>query len=190
MKKKFTREEDIAIINAFMSEGFKLTKGVCNRLLQEDCQGRTEKSIKNRFYRTLANQYKNFLNKDVHIRIFLKYNLANAVLADNGTYEANILRMVANKFGISPKTMTKLYFNGNEIWSKDNIIKKIEGVPDTNFDLVNMYLEKEDNVLHLFDEMIDAIKKEEQKKIEMKEKKESFWQKLKNLFKCKKCKNS
>lgn len=190
MKKKFEKNEDIAIINAFMSEGFKLTKKACTMLLEEDCKKRTEKSIKNRFYRTLANQYKNFLNKDFHIRIFLKLSLTNAILSDNATNEAGILRAVANRFSISPKTMAKVYFNGDKIWSKKNISQKIDGVPDTALDMVNMYLEEEDSVLHLFDETIEAIRnKEREEKDEVKEEKLSIWQRIKNWFR-RKCTNS
>lgn len=190
MKKKFEKNEDIAIINAFMSEGFKLTKEVCTTLLEEDCKERTEKSIKNRFYRTLANQYKNFLNRDFHIRIVLKHSLTNTILSDNAANETGTIRTVASRFGISPKTMAKIYFNGDEIWSKKNISQKIDGVPDTTLDMVDMYLEKEDSILHLFDDMIESIRNKERKEEnEVKEEKLSIWQRIKNWFR-RKCTNS
>ena len=179
---KFTKEEDVAIINSYIQSGFTLTQKVCENLVQQFPE-RNVKSIRNRFYRTLAQYYKNFLNKDYHIRIALIANLTNGILKDHAS-EADTLAVIANKFHIPKKKFAKLYYNGTEVWSKTSLGIHYDEVPNTNLDMVNLYLKQEDSTLHLFDDLIETIENNEC--ISKQETKLTLWQKIKKFFRCKK----
>ena len=57
-------------------------------------------------------------------------------------------------------------------------------VPNTNLDMVNLYLKQEDSTLHLFDDLIETIENNEC--ISKQETKLTLWQKIKKFFRCKK----
>lgn len=152
MRKRFTKEEDRAILDAYVRNGFHLTAQAMEEVSKET--GRTLDAIRNRMSRYLFPQYPMTLNRDVHIRIFLIDNLTKAHNSSNPDAYTNVLIRASKIFKIETrKFISNFETNPDIIWGKEELKNHYEVLPDTMEQLVQ-YIIKEDEKYHLFDDLV------------------------------------
>lgn len=152
MGKKFTKQEDRAILDAYVRNGFHLTAQAMEEVSKET--GRTLDAIRNRMSRYLFPQYPMTLNRDVHIRIFLIDNLTKAHNSSNPDAYTNVLIRASKIFKIETrKFISNFETNPDIIWGKKELKNHYEVLPDTMEQLVQ-YIIKEDEKYHLFDDLV------------------------------------
>lgn len=176
MGKKFTKEEDRAILDAYVKHGFHLTAQAMEEVSKET--GRTPDAIRNRLSRYLFPQYPMTLNKDIHIRIFLMNEFMRTHVQINPeAYHETLLR-TAKVFGLNPNKFIKDFEqDNNDIWSKTALRKTYDRIPNTIEQFVTQYIAKEDEKFHLYDDLIMEFCTKEEKP------KENWFRRLINWIK-------
>jgi hypothetical protein len=150
MRKRFTKQEDRAILDAYVKHGFHLTAQAMEEASM--VTGRTPDAIRNRLSRYLFPQYPMTLNRDVHIRIFLMTEFARAHNSNN--YQEVLLR-TAKMFKLNPSKFIKDFENdNNDIWGKTALRKTYDRIPNTIEQFVTQYIAKEDEKFHLYDDLV------------------------------------
>ena len=177
MGKKFTKQEDRAILDAYVRNGFHLTAQAMEEVSKET--GRTLDAIRNRMSRYLFPQYPMTLNKDIHIRIFLMTEFARTHNSNN--YQEVLLK-AARMFELNSNKFIKDFENdNNDIWGKTALRKTYERIPNTIEQFVVQYIAKEDEKYHLYDDLVMEFCTKEEKPKENWFKKFINW--IKSLFK-------
>lgn len=180
MGKRFTKEEDRAILDAYVKHGFHLT----TQAMEEASMvtGRTPDAIRNRLSRYLFPQYPMTLNKDIHIRIFLMNEfMCTHVQINPEAYHETLLR-AARIFELNPNKFIKDFENdNNDIWGKMALRKTYDKIPNTIEQFVVQYIAKEDEKFHLYDDLVMEFCTKEEKPKENWFRRSINW--IKSLFK-------
>ena len=153
MGKKFTKQEDRVILDAYVKHGFHLTAQAMEEASM--VTGRTPDAIRNRLSRYLFPQYPMTLNKDIHIRIFLMTEfMCTHVQINPNTYHEILLR-ASKVFKLNPtKFIYDFEHDNNDIWSKTALRKTYDRIPNTIEQFVTQYIAKEDEKFHLYDDLV------------------------------------
>lgn len=163
MGKKFTKEEDRAIIDAYVGNGFHLTAQAMKEASEKT--GRTPDAIRNRMSRYLFPQYPMTLNKDIHIRLFLmtEFMCTHVQMNSNAYHEVLLKASKAFKMN-STKFIYDFENDNNDIWGKTALRKFYDRIPNTIEQFVTQYIAKEDEKYHLFDDLVMEFTKKEEPK--------------------------
>ena len=176
MGKRFTKEEDRAILDAYVKNGFHLTAQVMEEVSKET--GRTVDAIRNRMSRYLFPQYPMTLNKDIHIRIFLITEFMRTHVQINPNAYHEVLLRASKMFKMNPTKFIHDFENdNNDIWGRTALRTTYTRIPNTIEQFVVQYIAKEDEKFHLFDDLVMEFCTKKDKP------KESWFKKLINWIK-------
>jgi hypothetical protein len=153
MGKRFTKQEDRAILDAYVKHGFHLT----TQAMEEASMvtGRTPDAIRSRLSRYLFPQYPMTLNKDIHIRIFLMNEFMRTHVQINTNAYHEVLLRASKMFEMNPtKFIHDFEHDNNDIWSRTALRKVYERIPNTIEQFVMQYIAKEDEKFHLYDDLV------------------------------------
>lgn len=162
MRKRFTKKEDRAILDAYVRNGFHLTAQAMEEVSKET--GRTLDAIRSRMSRYLFPQYPMTLNKDVHIRIFLMTEFMRTHVQINPNAYHEVLLRASKMFKMNTnKFIYDFEHDNNDIWGRTALRGVYEKIPNTIEQFVVQYIAKEDEKYHLYDDLVMEFCTKEEK---------------------------